>query len=198
MFERLDKLILHGKRYSKPRLRRLLNKLDDDTGRAMKAGEQSLRQQPPQKFQYSPTLRKFGLLLQYWRTRFKDPFNESTSERTFQTIGDEIRGYEPEYQLPQRDQDLTIEAIRKEFTAASTVLKLAQKEAGPLRYKFQTELVEKYRDKGNLKRMRIVERCIQAEHSQAMFRKNWIRHETAASKQRESSNSTTSFRQRLG
>jgi hypothetical protein len=78
MFERLNKLILHSKRYSKPRLRRLLNKLDDDMGRAMKAGEQSLRQ-PPQKFQYSPTLRKCGLLLQYWRTRFKDHFNESSA-----------------------------------------------------------------------------------------------------------------------
>jgi hypothetical protein len=85
MFERLDRIIKSGKRYSKPRLRRLLNKLDAD----MQAGEQSL-QQPIQKFQFSPTLRKFGLLQQYWRTRFKDQFQEPTSERTFQTIEDKI------------------------------------------------------------------------------------------------------------
>ncbi len=43
MFERLDCIIKSGRRYSKPRLGRLLNKLDADMGRAMQAGEQSLR-----------------------------------------------------------------------------------------------------------------------------------------------------------
>jgi hypothetical protein len=44
-------------------------------------------------------------------------------------IEDEICSYELEYQLSQRDQDLSIDKIRKAFTAATTVLKLAQKEA---------------------------------------------------------------------
>ena len=170
MFERLDRIIQSGRRYSKPRLRRLLNKLDTDMGRAMQSGEQSLRQ-PTQKFQFSPTLRKFGLLQQYWRTRFKDHFHEQTSERTFQTIEDEIRRHDPEFKLPGREQDLTIDAIRKEFTAATTALRQAQKQAGPLRYKFQNDLVEKYREEGDLKRMRIVERTIQSEHTRAMYRK---------------------------
>jgi hypothetical protein len=61
-----------------------------------------------------------------------------------------------QYQLPQRDLELTIEEIRKEFTAATTVLKL----------------VEKYQDEGDLKQTRIVERTIQAEHSRAMHRKS--------------------------
>jgi hypothetical protein len=75
MFERLDRIIKPGRRYSKPCLRRLLNKLDADMGRAMQAREQSYDSQS-RTYQFSPTLRKFGLLQQYWRTRFKDHFQE--------------------------------------------------------------------------------------------------------------------------
>lgn len=89
MFDRLDDLANKSKRISRPRLRRLLNQLDQDLGRAMKAGEASLRN-PPKKYQYSPTLRKLGLLHQYWRTRYQDFHNERSSERTYQTIADAL------------------------------------------------------------------------------------------------------------
>lgn len=109
----------------------MLNQLDAGIGRAMKAGEKSLKQ-PPHKYQFSPKLRTFGLIQQYWRTRFRDHFNDEHSEQTYQTIEDELQRYEPEYQLPRRYVELTIDEIRSSFTAATKVLRLAEKEAGPL------------------------------------------------------------------
>ena len=170
VFKRLDRIITAGKRYSKSRIRSELNSIDDDMGRAMSAGENSLRT-PLQKYQFSPTLRKCGLLQQYWRQRFQDHFQDQINERPYQTIEDEMHRYEQDYQLPYRHEELSIETIRKEFTSATTALRNAQKNAGPLRYQFQAELMERYRVEGDLERMRVVERNIKAEHVRAMFRK---------------------------
>jgi hypothetical protein len=169
-FQRLDKIITASGRISKKRIRRLLNALDADIGRAMASGENSLRT-PVQKYHFSPTLRTCGLLQQYWRNRFQDHYQDCTSERTYQTIEDEMKRYQPEYQLPFRHEAITIDRIRQEFSAATGALRAAQRNAGPLRYQFQTELMERYRAEGDLARMRIVERSIKAEHVRAMFRK---------------------------
>ena len=170
MFERLDLIIQNQRRYSKPRLRRLLNKLDADIGRAMESGEKCLHT-PAQKFQFSPTLRMAGLIQQYWRTRFKDHFQDTVSERTFQTIEDEIYRYDQDFALPDREKELIIDEIRVGFTAATTALRKAQRNAGFLRYHFQLELVEKYRAEGDYDRMKIVENNMAAESCRAMFRK---------------------------
>jgi hypothetical protein len=141
MFERLDLIIQNQKKYSNARLRRLLNKLDADIGQAMKAGESCLCT-PTQKYQFSPTLRKAGLLQQYWRNRFQDYFQDKVSKRTYQTIEDEIQRYDQDYLLPSRETELVIDEIRRGFTASTAELKTAR-QAGTLRYQFQLDLIEK-------------------------------------------------------
>jgi hypothetical protein len=60
----------------------------------MKVGVSRRLPTPTQRFPFSPTLCKAGLIQQYWRTRFQDYFQDKVSERTYQTIKDEIQQYD--------------------------------------------------------------------------------------------------------
>ena len=176
IFDRMTRLKQQSTRMSRKQVRRRLNALDRDMGRAMLHAENQLRV-PPRKYAWSPELRKAGLLLRYWKSCLADFYQESDSHRTHASIQQRLQQHDRRYQLPSAD-DMDDVEIRQEISQACAELRKIRATHLESRFKNLDELLTEYESdndpltqEASARKANIVRNTIRTEKTRTMFRK---------------------------
>ena len=134
MMDCLKRIHKNHHKYSRSRLRRMLDAWNEDQGRAMKHAESILRR-PPQKYPWSAELRNCGILRQYWRLRLRKSTQTENHSQIFHRMQRQIQAEDPSFQLPHLDAALPESDIRLHLNAATRALSICQKSATDIRYR---------------------------------------------------------------
>lgn len=120
--DRIDKLVEEASLLPRTKLKRRYESIDNDITRGMLAAEYKVRPSKHFKYEWSVELDEAGYCLRYWRVRYSDVKNNSTSHKALGHIFKRAG-------LTDGDDDplWELEKILEKLKAARAVLKVAQK-----------------------------------------------------------------------
>jgi sugar diacid utilization regulator len=169
METRINRLNQEQDQYSREAIRAELEKWDADQGRAMKQAEAFLLQ-PRRLYNWSPKLRKTGILRRYWKLRMRETTKGEDHSVTFQRLQSQLQVYDPTFCLPSLGQDLPLDKLRTELNQSTKALRQTQSESVDLRFQFYEDLLAIYKNDTNpttqavsMTKAKIVENTIRAE-----------------------------------
>ncbi len=156
-------------------VRQQLTAWDNDQGRAMKHAELQLSA-PARQYQWSPKLRKSGVILRYWKLRLREIKYAEEYSDTFNRWEAQIKEYDATFELPEKRTRLTLEDIRVRLNSATKQLKKIQKQAMSHRQQSFQDLLSTYEDDKNPRtskesqcRAKIVKRTLLSESCRRLF-----------------------------
>ena len=176
MEKRIDNLYEKHTSMSRDEVRKLLTTWDNDHGRAMTTAERLLRR-PPKKYQWSPTLRNSAIIYRYWKLRLIESQRGDNYQRTFERWHEKLQAHDPEFNLPQLREELSVECIRERLNLAARDFRKCPKSATDLRLKTYQELLATYEDDNDTttraeskRKATIVKKTIAAEVCKTTFK----------------------------
>jgi hypothetical protein len=177
MIQCIDQLYKTHTTMSRNEVRNILDKWDNDQGRAMEYSEALLRT-PPKKYRWSPVLRNSAILRRYWKLRLREALHSGLSYTdSFTRWQQQIQTYDPDFVLPRLGEILTLTVIREHFNRATRAFRRCQKDSVSLRMKCYSDLLDTYEDdmnpetKGESQRKAtIVRRTLDSETLRGTFR----------------------------
>jgi hypothetical protein len=117
------------------------------------------------------------LLRRYWKFRHSEIQQNLCYDENIQRLKDAVRAYNPDFSFPLKDEILTIEEIRKHYSAATKALSKCQENAEGHRIQCQYDLLAKYESdtdpatqEESKQKVKIVRRNIQGEETRGFFK----------------------------